>query len=85
MARLRKLATSREKVEIEISMSDTLLTVSARRTDGASLLSPVMGSMKGRIDETLTSEITVKLTRNGKTVFHGTGTDAGLEVIGEIR
>ncbi len=84
-AKLAGIDVSREKVDIQIMMKELLLKISAHRTDGAGLLSPVMGSMKGRIDETLTSEIHITLLEGSKKIFEGTGSDAGLEVVGELK
>ncbi len=85
MARIRTLEVSSDAVRLEIVMSRFLLKVFARRTGGASLLSPVRGSMKGRINETLTSEISIELYEDDRPVFKGTGSDAGLEVVGELK
>jgi len=41
--------------------------------------------MRGRINETLTSEISIELYENGRPVFKDTGSDAGLEVVGELK
>ncbi|MDI9376114.1 MAG: hypothetical protein QM447_10360 [Thermotogota bacterium] len=41
--------------------------------------------MKGRINETLTSEISIELYEDDRPVFKGTGSDAGLEVVGELK
>ena len=60
------------------------MNVSAKKTSGARLISPVEGSMSGKIDESLTSEITVRLLRNDAVLFEGTGTNSGLEVVGEF-
>ncbi len=85
MARIRTVEVSSDAVRVEIAMSRFLLKVFARRTGGAPLLSPVRGSMRGRINETLTSEISIELYENGRPVFKDTGSDAGLEVVGELK
>ena len=53
----------------------------AVRTDGVDLRSPVDGVMEGRVNETLSATVQVELSRDGDTVFRGTGTNAGLEVV----
>ena len=57
------------------------LELRAERRAGAELASPVRGEMRGRITESLTSEVAVRLTDGGRTLFAGTGTCAGLEVV----
>jgi hypothetical protein len=37
--------------------------------------------MRGRIVESLTSEVEIRLSRGGRTLFAGTGSCAGLEAV----
>ena len=57
----------------------------ADRSESTSLASPIQGFMDGRIEESMTACIHVRLTeRRTKTViFEETGMHAGLEVAGD--
>ena len=48
---------------------------------GAELVSPVMGAMQGRLNESLNAEIAVRLAENGRILFEAVGRHAGLEVV----
>ena len=54
------------------------------RHAGAELLGPTHVDMWVRIAETLSAEITIRLTHSGEKIFAGTGRNAGLEVCGDI-
>ena len=58
----------------------------ATRDHANSLASPIQGLMYGRIEESMTSSLQVRLTKRqtGKLIFEDTGRNAGLEVAGKI-
>jgi hypothetical protein len=59
------------------------LAVHAVRSDGGDLVSPVQGLMAGRVNETMTARIRVRLTdRRGSVLLDDEGAMAGLEVAG---
>ena len=66
-----------------------LLEVEAVKAKGAELVSPILGELTGRINETLTAKIKVSLYRlNGEKrelVFSGAGRNSGLEVVGDLK
>jgi tocopherol cyclase len=68
-------------VGITARRDELVLAIRARREAGAQLASPVQGEMSGRIEETLGSEVSVELSRNGRQLFADRGKHAGLEVI----
>jgi hypothetical protein len=70
-----------EAAEVELRRGALVLSLQATRRAGASLASPVDGEMRGRIVESLGSEVQVRLSRGGRTLFEGTGAGAGLEVV----
>ncbi|WP_068348113.1 tocopherol cyclase family protein [Kosmotoga arenicorallina] len=82
---LSRLEISENNVMLEFRRKDLKLEIEAYRTDGGELRSPIMGSMEGRINETLSALIKVTLSKNGKKLFQGTGTNSGLEVVGKLK
>lgn len=80
-AQLEELAVSEDRVKLLLRQERTILKLMAVRTDGVDLRSPVDGVMEGRVNETLSATVQVELSRDGDTVFRGTGTNAGLEVV----
>ncbi len=82
-ARLEKCRVEKGVVELELSDAHYLLKVSAIRSDGGELVSPVQGLMAGRVNETMSARIQVRLSRlSGELIFEGEGRNAGLEVAG---
>jgi hypothetical protein len=63
------------------------LEISVNRDEATSLASPVMGLMDGRIDESMSAEIHVKLLekKSGHIVFQDNGKNTALEVAGKIQ
>ena len=62
------------------------LEIVAQQTESTSLASPIQGFMNGRINESMTSIIKVRLTdnKNNKILFEDTGRNGGLEIAGNI-
>lgn len=61
------------------------LEMRAERTQGGLLQAPTPEGMGRRIAETLTSRVEVRLSGpDGKTWFHETGRNAGLEAVGDL-
>ncbi|TXT53860.1 MAG: hypothetical protein BAJATHORv1_110052 [Candidatus Thorarchaeota archaeon] len=87
-ARLSKIQVSEKNILFQVHDKNHAIVVNASRADGATLRSPVRGSMSGRIIESLTAEIGIRfyeLTSSGRRLlFEGTGTNAGLEVVGDM-
>lgn len=84
--RLRKSIAGQENVELLMENNRHRLEVLAHRHNATELASPIAGFMDGRINESMTSEINVRLLdkKSQKLIFHGTGKNAGLEVAGNI-
>ena len=80
-ARLTRIRYDGSSVELRANRGDLTLRIRARREAGVQLASPVRGEMRGRIEETLGSEIFVKLDQNGRLLFADRGFHAGLEMI----
>jgi hypothetical protein len=76
----------RDKVELLMENRHHRLQVLAYRDHATELTSPLAGFMDGRISESMTSELEIKLSvkSNGQILFHDTGQNAALEVAGKI-
>lgn len=84
--KLRKCSITKDEVVIVLENKKYLLEIIAHRDHATVLASPILGLMEGRIEESMTSEIELKLTekKSGDTIFHDTGRNTGLEVAGNI-
>ncbi|MCB0855377.1 MAG: hypothetical protein KDD63_24305, partial [Bacteroidetes bacterium] len=84
--KLKKSYANEKKVEIVMENRNFLLEIMAHRDTATTLASPIQGFMDGRIEESMTSTIDVRLfdKRNKKVLLEDTGRNAGLEVAGKI-
>jgi len=84
-ARIEALAVDDAVVEWRVADRWRRLALRAHRAEGGLLHAPVRTQMDRRVDETLRARVEVELTdRRGRTLFHGTGHSAGLEVQGDL-
>ena len=76
-----------ERVELIMENKQHRLEVHATRDHATALASPIHGFMEGRIEESMTSVVEIKLmdARSGEVIFHDEGKNAGLEVAGDIQ
>ena len=83
---MRKSIIDEKRVELVLENSKFRIEILARRNGIATLASPILGLMEGRIEESMTSLIEVNLfdLRQKQTIFSDTGRNAGLEVAGKI-
>jgi hypothetical protein len=88
-AKITKLQVQDNRLTVNFMDKNYLLEVEAVKAKGAELVSPILGEMTGRINETLTAKIKVSLYRlNGEKrelVFSGVGRNSGLEVVGDLK
>jgi hypothetical protein len=84
--KLERSFADEKKVEIQMANKVHRLSILAHRDDATSLASPIHGFMDGRIEESMTATVEVKLEsrRSGEVLFADTGRNAGLEVAGKI-
>lgn len=84
--RLLRSFADKQIVELVMENRKHRLEILAHRNKATSLASPIMGFMDGRISESMTSDIIVKLIRkkDEKILFHDKGGNAGLEVAGAL-
>ncbi len=83
---LNRCSVDLDKVELVLERNDYLLEIYVKRDKATSLASPMQGFMTGRIDESMSSEITVNITdkKSGIIIFSDRGINAGLDVAGDI-
>ena len=85
-ARLMRSHADKELVHLVMENKKYRLELRAFRDHATELASPIRGFMEGRIEETMTSSVSVTMmdASNGSILFEGTGRNAGLEVAGRI-
>lgn len=83
---LVKLAISEKKLEMVLHSRKYIFELLATRGEATILASPIQGMMDGRIEESMTSILEVKITekKSKLVILHDNGRNAGLEVAGEI-
>lgn len=86
-SRISKLAYTGNNVELEFVNRRNIISVSAPFSQSTPLASPVSGFMKGRIEESMSSVISISLAdrKNGHILFRGDGRNASIEVSGHIQ
>lgn len=80
----KSLKIKDEEVELIFKSPKTELRILAKQGPGATLVSPLSGEMRGKIQESLQATIQMELLENGQRIFEGTGRNAGLEVAGKV-
>jgi hypothetical protein len=83
---LKKSFADDKVVEIVLENNKYRLEIKAKRDQATALASPILGLMDGRIEESMSSEVEVKLydKRNNSLIFHDIGKHTALEVAGKI-
>lgn len=87
-AKIQKLDISNENIQWTLESKHHLLTIVARRAEGAFLLAPTKTGMTRKIMEVLGTTLTVRLTErrgSGKVLFEESGHAAGLEAVGDLQ
>jgi len=86
-SKLSKSIVDNKEVKLVLENRKYRLEIIAHRKTATELASPISGFMDGRISESMTAEIDVKLydKKNKKIFFQDTGRNAGLEVTGKIQ
>ena len=85
-SRLLKSFADESIVEIVLQNKKYRLELLAHRDRATILASPILGLMDGRIEESMSASVDMKLleTKSKKIIFEDTGRNAGLEVAGKI-
>ena len=85
---ITKLRIKENVIQINFKDQKYRLEVIAEKAEGVNLLSPVEGSMTGRILESITAKINVRLVKLSKKseelIFEGKGRNAGLDIGGKV-
>lgn len=88
-ARIEHLEITDQVVVWVLRAGATRLEIAAERAEGGILRAPTTFEMDRRIAETLNAKVEVRLLalRGGRSrlLFHGTGTTAGLEAVGDMQ
>ena len=86
-SKLIRSVIDQNKVIVELQNKHYRLNVEALRTSSAELASPILGFMEGKINETMTSEVSVELhdIKSRELIFKDTGRNTGLEVAGNLK
>jgi tocopherol cyclase len=86
--KITKLQLEDDKVAITLQNRKEKLEIMAFKSKGAELAAPIMGKMEGRILESITAKIHIKLfnikKKTEQLIFDDIGTNAGLEIGGKI-
>ncbi len=85
--RLSRLSVTNSTVELEFTNRSVIINISAPVDRTTSLASPVKGLMGGRIEESMTSTISLTLSeRNtGRILYTGEGRNASIEISGDMQ
>lgn len=85
--KLEKCFADQDSVELVFRNKHFRLEVFARRDHATSLASPIGGLMDGRISESMTSELELRLSdqRTKNTIFEDTARHVALEVAGKVK
>jgi hypothetical protein len=83
-AELRKVAIDESRIEISLEQKDTRLDIVIEQKTSGMLHGPYEAQMAKKVTESLDSEMHVHFTKNGDTVFKGTGKACGLDVNGNM-
>jgi tocopherol cyclase len=85
-AKLTLFRVEKDQLTVHICSDDYRLEVQISEQRGITLRAPVLGDMKGRLQESMTAKTRVRLVRYGKqreeVVFEGTGRNTGIEIAG---
>lgn len=87
-AKVTKLKLGDKKIIMHFTDKKRRLEIVAYKAKGVDLPSPIEGSMTGRILESITAQVDVKLIeiwkKGEKVIFEGRGRNAGLDIGGKV-
>ncbi len=75
-----------EGQEVRLSFQDGRhrIEITAHKAEGGDLISPVLGEMRGKVNESMQSTVSVEFYDRKQLIFSGAGRNAGLEVAGPV-
>lgn len=87
-SRVSRLEVTGDNISVRLENKAYLLDIDAGRAGGVELPAPKLGDMTAKVNESLSSRISVTLSRKTGTgtepVYSGTGRNAGLELVGDV-
>ena len=87
-AKIEKLDVDNENIRIILTHKDLELQIDANRAEGVDIPAPKLGEMTNTVNESLQSNIDIKLFKNEYNekilIYSGTGRNAGLEFVGDL-
>ncbi len=85
-SKLLKSHADKQLVQLTFENARYRLEIHVQRADKTELSSPILGFMEGRIEESMTSIIDLRLIdeKNASVLFHETGRNTALEVAGNL-
>ena len=87
-AKIEKLDVSKNNIQIILTHKHLKLEINANRTEGVDIPAPKLGEMTNTVNESLQSQIDIKLSKKEDNeiilLFEGTGRNAGLEFVGDL-
>lgn len=73
-----------QEIFLVFKHKNKVLEVVAHKKAGAELISPMKGSMQGKLEESIQSELDIRLSIDSKLVYEGKGSSTGLEIAGPL-
>lgn len=84
-AKIERLELNQDTIDWVIRDRHYRLVMCVRRAEGSIILGPTRQDMNVRVDESISAALDVRLeTLQGRVIFEGAGSHAGLEVQGDI-
>lgn len=71
-------------VSMRLTKASQILELRATKAKTATLVSPISGAMRGKVNESLAATVSIKLKEGGRLIYAGTGRHTGLEIAGEV-
>lgn len=84
-AKVTSITYTKNKVNIEIKTGKMIIKIEGTNKSSGKLKAPVMGQMDRVIHESINAILNIKITDfKQNTIFEGEGTNAGLEMVGDL-
>ncbi len=80
---LMKCLVFKDTLFLDFKKNDIQLSIVAHRGVTASLQTPIQGQMKGKLNESMSAKLDVKLLNGSHEIWSSIGTTAGLDVSGD--
>ncbi|MBC7959056.1 MAG: hypothetical protein H7X94_04240, partial [Vallitaleaceae bacterium] len=81
-SKLMGIQNKKQSIALIFKKNRTFLEIIGKKSESGSLKAPKKGVMNTEIQEILDGEIVLRLYQNKKLLFEGSGTHAGIEIVG---